>query len=135
MEQNNAPQNASTDDVRESGQPGGGAGRREEVGRSGVYPASGPWPEGDAPIVGEKDWGQGERGAAGYEDHGESELNLTTPGADDGIGSSEAATPSDGGTGQSARAGGTREEFPNQETLDEESQIGYVPEDQEQLES
>lgn len=35
---------------------------------------SGPHPEGDAPIVGMASWGQGIRGAAGYEDHGESEL-------------------------------------------------------------
>jgi hypothetical protein len=27
---------------RESGQPGGGAGRKDEVGRSGVFPMSGP---------------------------------------------------------------------------------------------
>jgi len=35
---------------RASGLPGGGGGRKDEVGRSGVYPMS----------------GQGERGAAGY---------------------------------------------------------------------
>ncbi|CAN5291620.1 hypothetical protein BH24GEM2_BH24GEM2_16520 [soil metagenome] len=35
---------------RESGQPGGGVGRREEVGGSGVYPAS----AGNAPAAGEK---------------------------------------------------------------------------------
>lgn len=59
---------------RESGQPGGGQGRRDDVGRSGVYPMSGPHPEGDAPIRTEAAWGQGERGAAGYKDHGSSEL-------------------------------------------------------------
>jgi len=61
---------------RESGQPGGGAGRKDEVGVSGVYPMSGPHPEGDAPIVTPASWGQGERGAAGYEDHGESEITI-----------------------------------------------------------
>jgi CBS domain-containing protein len=61
---------------RESGRPGGGAGRRDEVGSSGVYPASGPHPPGDAPVVWPATWGQGKRGAAGYEDHGESELNI-----------------------------------------------------------
>jgi len=35
---------------------------------------SGPQPSGDAPIVTMPSWGQGPRGAAGYEDHGESEL-------------------------------------------------------------
>lgn len=50
--------------------------RRDLVGRSGVYPVSGPHPEGDAPIRGQMEWGQGERGSAGYEDHGASELSL-----------------------------------------------------------
>jgi len=61
---------------RESGRPGGGAGRKDKVGPSGVYPMSGPHPPGDAPLVWPGAWGQGKRGAAGYEDHGESELNL-----------------------------------------------------------
>lgn len=63
------------DDRRESGLPGGGAGRKDEVGKSGVYPASGPYPEGNAELRGQASWGQGERGAAGYEDHGSSELS------------------------------------------------------------
>ena len=62
---------------RESGLPGGGGGRRDEVGSSGVYPMSGPHPKGNPPIVTPASWGQGKRGAAGYEDHGESELNIT----------------------------------------------------------
>ncbi len=33
------------DAIRESGLPGGGAGRRDKVGRSAVYPAFGPYPE------------------------------------------------------------------------------------------
>jgi CBS domain-containing protein len=61
---------------RESGLPGGGAGRRDEVGGSGVYPMSGPHPSGDAPIVSEPCWGQGSRGVAGYDDHGDSELTI-----------------------------------------------------------
>jgi Raf kinase inhibitor-like YbhB/YbcL family protein len=65
----------------ESGRPGGGQGRKDEVGRSGVYPASGPLPPGgDAPIRTEAEWGQGVRGAAGYEDHGQSELMTLPPG-------------------------------------------------------
>ena len=62
---------------RESGMPGGGAGRRDEIGRSGVYPASsaeGASP--DAEFRTEPAWGQGERGVEGYEDSGESELNF-----------------------------------------------------------
>lgn len=63
-------------DKRESGMPGGGAGRRDEIGRTGIYRVSGPRPAGDAPIVSMASWGQGTRGAAGYDDHGESELFL-----------------------------------------------------------
>lgn len=60
---------------RESGLPGGGKGRKDVVGRSGVYPASGPLPDNpEAQTHGMASWGQGERGAAGYEDHGESEI-------------------------------------------------------------
>ena len=61
---------------RESGMPGGGVGRVEEVGRSGVYPASGPLPPGDAAVRTQAEWGQGERGVEGYEDHGWSEVGL-----------------------------------------------------------
>ncbi|MHB1022696.1 MAG: hypothetical protein ACYC46_04345 [Acidobacteriaceae bacterium] len=50
--------------------------KKDEVGRSGVYPMSGPHPAGDAPLRGQMAWGQGERGAPGYEDHGSSELYL-----------------------------------------------------------
>src|SRR5512142_2920772 len=67
---------ANRDDKRESGQPGGGAGRKDEVGRFGVYPMSGPHPAGHADIKQQASWGHGERGASGYEDHGGSELTL-----------------------------------------------------------
>ncbi len=46
------------------------------MGKSGVYPMSGPHPSGPAPIRGQMEWGQGERGAAGYYDHGTSELSM-----------------------------------------------------------
>lgn len=66
------------DQRRDSGLPGGGVGRREEPGHTGVYPMSSP--EGanpDAPLQNENAWGQGERGAAGYQDSGDSEpLNM-----------------------------------------------------------
>jgi hypothetical protein len=29
----------------------GGKGRKDEVGRTGIYPATGPYPDGDAPIL------------------------------------------------------------------------------------
>jgi hypothetical protein len=60
---------------RESGQPGGGAGRRDEVGPTGVYPVSAGVPQGKHPeIRTPAAWGQGERGAEGYNDSGGSEL-------------------------------------------------------------
>lgn len=37
---------------------------------------SGPHPPGNAPIRGQMEWGQGERGAAGYYDHGSSALSI-----------------------------------------------------------
>lgn len=61
----------------ESGLPGGGAGRRDEVGGSGVYPASAGKAPRDAEIRTPASWGQGERGPAGYEDSGPSELTFT----------------------------------------------------------
>ncbi len=49
---------------------------RDEVGHSGVYPASAmeQAPD-DAKEQGEASWGQGERGAEGYNDHGDSEIH------------------------------------------------------------
>lgn len=62
---------------RESGAPGGGAGRRDIVGPTSVYPASGGrTPSGHAEVRTMAAWGQGERGAAGYEDSGGSELSM-----------------------------------------------------------
>lgn len=60
---------------RDSGVPGGGRGQKDVVRGSGVYPISGPWPKGKAEIRTEAAWGQGARGAAGYEDSGRSELS------------------------------------------------------------
>jgi hypothetical protein len=59
---------------RESGLPGGGQGRRDEVGGSGVYHKTADNIPGDAEIRTPWQWGQGERGAAGYEDSGGSDL-------------------------------------------------------------
>ncbi|HEU4647614.1 MAG TPA: hypothetical protein VFS33_01045 [Gemmatimonadales bacterium] len=62
------------DDRRESGAPGGGQGRRDEVGGSGVYSRSADNIPGDAVIRTPQQWGQGNRGAEGYGDSGGSEL-------------------------------------------------------------
>jgi hypothetical protein len=63
------------EEKRESGEPGGGQGRVDEVGKSGVYPVSEieNAPD-DAVVQGEKSFGQGERGAEGYKDAGSSEI-------------------------------------------------------------
>jgi protease I len=54
----------------------GGAGHIDEVGYSGIYPASSPDAPDDAEARGMASWGQGDRGAQGYEDHGDSELHV-----------------------------------------------------------
>lgn len=59
----------------ESGMPGGGVGRMESPGRTGVYPVSAD--EGaseSAKTQPEEAFGQGQRGAAGYQDSGGSEI-------------------------------------------------------------
>lgn len=79
------PRKASgVDEIRESGNPGGGRGRTDEIGgRSGVQPVSLPHsPRPEAVIRGMAEWGQGQRGPAGYEDHGESEIVAMPPSAE-----------------------------------------------------
>lgn len=72
-----AAERAAKEARRESGRPGGGAGRRDEVGPTGVYPMSGGIPEGHHPeIRTPASWGQGDRGAEGYNDSGGSELYM-----------------------------------------------------------
>jgi YHS domain-containing protein len=56
------------------GQPGGGKGRRDETGRTGIWPMSGPLPpSGDAWTVSQGELGQGTTGVAGYAESGGSE--------------------------------------------------------------
>ena len=71
------PDDPDADVRRESGHPGGGEGRTDEVGHSGVQPVS--IPLADAEIRTMAEWGQGKRGAAGYLAHGESELIALPP--------------------------------------------------------
>jgi hypothetical protein len=64
------------------GNPGDGAGRTEDTQsqHSGVWPASGPHPDTpDVPYQGMASFGQGERGAEGYHDSGQSELQTMPP--------------------------------------------------------
>lgn len=58
------------DSTRESGQPGGGVGRREEVGGSGVYPASAGNAPADAEIRRQASWGRAGRSGATREGGG-----------------------------------------------------------------
>lgn len=65
-----------------SGMPGDGAGRTENTQsqHSGVWPASGPHPDNpDAKYQDMNSFGQGERGAAGYQDSGRSEVRTMPP--------------------------------------------------------
>lgn len=58
---------------RESGLPGGGQGRIDEVGLSGVYPGSGPWPTGAVEIRSPASFVPGQTDAAGRQVEGGSE--------------------------------------------------------------
>jgi CBS domain-containing protein len=72
---NDRDRNTEAEQRRESGMPGGGQGRKDKIEKSGVYPVSArAGAKADAIVHGETSWGQGERGAAGYEDSGGSEL-------------------------------------------------------------
>ncbi len=59
---------------RESGLPGGGQGRIDEVGLSGVYPGSGPWPSGAIEIRFPATFVRGQTDAEGRQVEGGSEL-------------------------------------------------------------
>jgi hypothetical protein len=65
---------------QQGGRPGDGKGRVDVTGHSGVYPVSAmDGASGEARLQGEASWGQGDRGAVGYEDHGDSELVTMPP--------------------------------------------------------
>jgi len=86
-------QDNTAEERRDSGMPGGGAGRRDEVGHTGVYPLSASQGVSeDAPVVAEGAVGQGDRGIEGYQDSGDSgvipdkELTGTSSGEEAGAG-------------------------------------------------
>jgi hypothetical protein len=67
------------------GMPGDGKGRTDEVStKGGVYPVSGPPPDDpNARTQGMASFGQGDRGAAGFQDHGQSEIFTVPPEGED----------------------------------------------------
>jgi hypothetical protein len=66
--------NQSDDDP---GVPGGGKGRKDEPGRTGIFPLSqSEDADPGAPIISEGALGQGDRGVEGYDDSGDSEMTL-----------------------------------------------------------
>ncbi len=82
------------------GMPGDGVGRREETGGSGVYPASGPAPPGDAEVRGQASWGR-ERGAEGQDETVSGEASPPMDESPGGVpgGSEVMARPEDETTG------------------------------------
>lgn len=69
------------EEKRESGLPGGGQGRRDEVGSTPIYPvSSGEMPPGDEYIRTPGELGQRGRGLEGYYDSGSSETMTMPPG-------------------------------------------------------
>jgi len=65
---------------RQSGLPGGGQGRIEVVGHSGVYPGSGPYPEGGADVRTPDEFVHGQRDEQGREVEGGSGLTYLEEG-------------------------------------------------------
>lgn len=59
---------------RESGLPGGGRGRKDVVGQTGVYPASGPFPSGPAELRTPAEFVHGQTDAEGRPVEGGSEV-------------------------------------------------------------
>jgi hypothetical protein len=80
-EQQEHEANSPAEELHEEGLPGSGKGSKEKPGHSGVYPMSArKMPPGEnAPVRDMNEWGQGERGAPGYEDHGSSEVEYMPP--------------------------------------------------------
>jgi hypothetical protein len=91
----------SGDNRPRGGMPGDGAGRVENPGtqHAGVWPASGPLPDDpNARFQGMASFGQGDRGAAGYQDSGRSEIFTMPPEGGAGSGNQQGNPAS--GSGQ-----------------------------------
>lgn len=83
----------SHEEKRESGMPGGGQGRRDEVGQTPVYPlSSGEMPQSDEYIRTPGELGQRGRGLEGYNDSGASEAMTMPPGQSGGSQQAQASS-------------------------------------------
>src|SRR4051794_27331136 len=75
------------------GQPGGGRGRIDEVGRSPVYPGSGPQPSGDAEVRTPGSFVHGQTDEQGRPVEGGSEITMTPEGAVLGVATPPSSSP------------------------------------------
>lgn len=103
-----AGQGATGGNRPSGGNPGDGAGRTENPGtqHAGVWPASGPLPDDpNARYQGMASFGQGDRGAAGYQDSGHSEIFTMPPEGGSGDGNQPRGQAS--GSGQKVGAPGS----------------------------
>ncbi len=90
----------------DSGQPGGGKGRKDQVGRSPVYPGSGPYPEGDAELRTPGAFVHGQLDEQGRPVEGGSEIIMTEEGIVLGGATPPSSSPPQG-RGPSRGAGDT----------------------------
>jgi hypothetical protein len=80
----NREQTAGAPGRRESGQPGGGQGRTDRVGPTGIYPGSGPYPEGPAEARTPADFVRSQVDEEGRPVEGGSEITFMHPDTDIG---------------------------------------------------
>lgn len=86
------------------GQPGGGGGRVDEVGRSPVYPGSGPYPSGDAEVRTPGSFVHGQDDEQGRPVEGGSEITRTDEGVVVGGATPPSSSPPQGqGTDKDSR--------------------------------
>jgi len=80
MAQKKDKDTGSAGSERDSGQPGGGKGRVDEVGQSPIYPGSGPYPSGDVEIRTPATLAEGQVDEQGRPVEGGSEIIMTPDG-------------------------------------------------------
>lgn len=85
---------------QDSGQPGGGKGRVDEVKGAPVYPGSGPYPEGDAEVRTPGNFVHGQVDEQGRPVEGGSEITMTESGAVLGGATPPSSSPQQGQGGE-----------------------------------